>query len=182
MTGSPSRTARLVLASPQGSLIGCLPPIPVATPYWQDILPVVEAARAHFCISLIVLRLLETENVGSFGGEVTYLAEVPPSFDSSVHPVSHWNGLLADHPLRLPYARPGGPTADLQWAEGILKSHGFAEIGTPKQIRTWNLSSIWCIPVAGRNVWLKVVPSVFQARGAHHKTATWSARPHPDRL
>ena len=59
LVASP-RTARLVLVTPDGSLIGCLPPIPVRTPYWQDTPPVVEAARDHFGIDLIVLRLLET--------------------------------------------------------------------------------------------------------------------------
>jgi len=166
MTAALSRTARLVLVTPEGSLIGCLPPIPVRTPYWQDISPVVEAARAHFGIDLIVLRLLETEILGSSGGEVTYLAEAPASFDSSAHPVAPWHGVLADHSLRLPYAKPGGPTADLQWAEAILQRHGFARAGEPMQIRTWNLSSIWRIPLASRNAWLKVVPPFFAHEGA----------------
>ncbi len=166
MTATSSRTARLVLVTPKGSLIGSLPPIPIATPYWQDIAPVVEAAQAHFGIDLIVLRLLETEALGSFGGEVTYLAEAPASFESSAHPVAPWPGVLADHPLRLPYAKPGGPTADLQWAEATLRRHGLASVGKPKQVRTWNLSSIWRIPVSGRNVWLKVVPPFFAHEGA----------------
>ncbi len=87
MTAAASRTARLVLVTPEGSLIGCLPPIPVKTPYWQDISPVVEAAWAHFGIDVIVLRLLETEILGSWGGDVTYLAEAPASFDSSALPL-----------------------------------------------------------------------------------------------
>ena len=161
-----ARTARLVLVTPEGSLIGGLPPIPVKTPYWQDISPVVEGAKAHFGIDLIVLRLLETEILGSSGGEVTYLAEAPASFDSTVHPVAPWHGALTDHPLRLPYAKPGGPTADLQWAESILQSHGIALVGSATQVRTWNLSSIWRIPVTGRNVWLKVVPPFFAHEGA----------------
>lgn len=36
----------------------------------------------------------------------------------------------------------------------------------PVQVRTWNLSSLWRIPVAGQAVWLKVVPPFFAHEGA----------------
>jgi Phosphotransferase enzyme family len=160
------RKARLVLVTPNGVQIGCLPPIPVVTPYWQDILPVVAAARACFGINVSVLRLLKTESLGSSGGEVTYLAEVDSAFDSSALPIEPWQGELQDDALRLPYAKPGGPAADLRWAETMLQENGYQMVGKPEQIRTWNLSSIWRIPVPDKNVWLKVVPPFFGHEGS----------------
>jgi hypothetical protein len=37
------RTAELVLVAPNGRLVGRLPAVPVATPWWQDVEPVVRA-------------------------------------------------------------------------------------------------------------------------------------------
>jgi hypothetical protein len=56
------RTAELVLVTPHGSLIGSLPAVPVATPWWQDVEPVVRAARDHHGVDIIVLRLLDVLN------------------------------------------------------------------------------------------------------------------------
>ena len=44
----PPRTAELVLCTREGSVLGSLPAIEVPTPWWQDIEPVVEAARDAF--------------------------------------------------------------------------------------------------------------------------------------
>ena len=147
-------------------MAGCLPSIPVETPWWQDIRPVVESARLRFGIDVTILRLLSTEILGCVGGEVTYLAEVPAGFDTNALPIEPWSGQLDDHALRLPYAKPGGPARDLAWAKGILLEQGYEMVGEPVQVRTWNLSSIWSIPVSGQNVWLKVVPPFFGHEGA----------------
>ena len=73
---------------------------------------------------------------------------------------------LDDHPLRNAYARPGGPARDLEWALGLLESHELAPLSPPRQVRTWNLSSLWCIPLVGEQLWLKVVPEFFRHEGA----------------
>jgi hypothetical protein len=103
-----------------------------------------------------VLRLLEAELPQPHGGAVTYLAEASQPVDAAP-----WQGELRPHPLRQPYADPGGPSADLAWAKSTLQSLGKAPRGPPEQIRTWNLSSIWRIPTEGKTVWLKSVPSFF---------------------
>jgi hypothetical protein len=72
-----------------------------------------------------------------------------------------WEGRLESHPLRQSYAEIGGPASDLAWAKCVLTAHGLAPAGKPVQIRSWNLSSIWTIPIAGQSVWLKVVPPFF---------------------
>jgi hypothetical protein len=46
-----------------------------------------------------------------------------------------------------------------------LASAGWSVTGAPEQIKTWNLSSIWRIPTARGNAWLKVVPPFFAHEG-----------------
>jgi hypothetical protein len=155
------RTAELVLVTPNGHPVGRLPSVPVATPWWQDVEPVVRAARDHHGVDVIILRLLDAELQQPHGGRVTYLAEV-------AEPVSAqpWMGVLDDHPRRHAFARPGGPAADLAWARAILAERGLRPAAPPTQVRTWNLSSLWRVPVEGQTVWLKVVPHFFAHEGA----------------
>jgi len=135
--------------------------MPVATPWWQDVEPVVRAARDVHGIDVIVLRMLDTELDQPHGGRVTYLAEV-------AEPVSaqRWTGVLDDQPRRHAFARPGGPAADLAWARALLAERGLRPTAPPTQVRTWNLSSLWRVPVEGQTAWLKVVPHFFAHEGA----------------
>ena len=67
----------------------------------------------------------------------------------------------------MPWARPGGPAVDLAWAEGVLAARGLARSGPPRQVRSWNLSSLWTLPLAdGTSAWLKAVPPFFAHEGA----------------
>jgi hypothetical protein len=75
-------------------------------------------------------------------------------------------GALEDHPLRLSYARPGGPAADLAWAQEVLASRGAPLDGPAAQVRTWNLSSLWRLRAGGEAFWLKVVPPFLAHEGA----------------
>jgi hypothetical protein len=156
-----SRTAELILVTPNGLPVGRLPAVPVATPWWQDVEPVVRAARDHHGVDVTILRLLDAELEQPHGGRVTYLAEV-------AEPVSAepWIGVLDDHPRRHAFARPGGPAADLAWACAVLAERGLRPTAPPTQVRTWNLSSLWRMPVVGQTVWLKVVPHFFAHEGA----------------
>ncbi len=72
----PPRVARLVLVTPEGSVIGRLAPVPVDLPWWQDAQAVVLAVRKYHGIDVTILRLLEAVPDRPHGGEVTYLAEV----------------------------------------------------------------------------------------------------------
>ncbi|WP_173068420.1 phosphotransferase [Phytohabitans houttuyneae] len=87
----------------------------------------------------------------------------------------------AAHPLRAPYAEPGGPAGSLAWAGKVLADAGWAGL-TATQIRTWNLSAIWRLdespPPGGptvdgfaadgrpRRAWLKQVPRFFRHEAA----------------
>ena len=157
----PPRVAALVLTTAEGDVLGALPGLPVATPWWQDMGPVVDAFRERYGFEAAILRLLEAERAAPPGGQVTYLAQV----DRAV-PAEPWMGRLDEHPLRLAYAKPGGPTADLAWAQAQLAEIGLEPAGPPVQVRTWNLSSIWRLPCANGATWLKVVPPFFAHEGA----------------
>src|SRR5262249_27058055 len=150
------RTAELVLVTPHGRLLGCLPAVPVATPWWQDVEPVVRSARDRHGVDVTILRLLDAERDQPHGGRVTYLAEVA----EPVH-AQPWTGVLDDTPRRQSFARPGGPAADLAWARARLAERGLHPTTLPTQVRTWNLSSLWRVPVKGQTTWLKVVPRFF---------------------
>ena len=156
------RTAELVLVTPAGDPVGFLPAVPVATPWWPETEPVVGAVRDHHGIDVIVLRLLDAELEQPHGGRVTYLAEVA----EPVPAAERWSGVLDDHPRRHAFARPSGPAADLAWANAQLAEHGLRATAPPTQVRTWNLSSLWRIPVDGQVVWLKVVPHFFAHEAA----------------
>jgi hypothetical protein len=94
------------------------------------------------------------------GGAVVYLAQVDrvPTRLVSFTGDPDW---LADHPLRMPWARPGGPQADIEWAASQIRM-----TGRPEQKRSWNLSSIWRLPTDKGPVWLKAVPPFFAHEGA----------------
>lgn len=167
MTDPPPRRAALVLVDGRGELLGTTPRIPVATPWWQDIGPVVATCAARFGFRPIVLRLLESERPVPPGGPVTYLAEVADTdLARAREQVRPWSGTLDEHPLRATWARPGGPTADLAWAWTVVRGHGLRSAGEPAQVRTWHLSSIWRLPIRGGDAWLKVVPPFFAHEGA----------------
>lgn len=164
----PPRVVRLVLVSPGGEVLGALQPFVADTPWWMDVGPVVRGVRDRFGLDVIVLRLLEAEQASAHGGAVTYLAEVDPAALARTAPLPDldpWTGTLPDHPLRRPYARPGGPTADLAWADQALAAAGSGGIRSAEQVRTWNLSSLWRLSTADGIAWLKVVPPWFEHEG-----------------
>jgi hypothetical protein len=157
------RSVTIVVCDDSGSLLGSVGPFDVATPWWQDLEPI----RCRFPM-LTVLRLLHgtPEDTGAFGGQVTYLAESGPGLTCSPARLPVDSAALADHPLRMPWARPGGPAADLDWAARAASAAGLEAAEPPSQHRTWNLSCIWSIPVRDSHgsrgrLWLKCVPGFF---------------------
>ena len=158
-----ARHVTLVLCGADGDPLGTAAPFAVEWPWWQDAEAVVVAA-AEQGLDVIVLRLLggtpAAEGGPLAGGEVTYLAELrgpAPAGLARVSPVLV-SAALDDHPLRMPWARAGGPTEDLAWATWRLEESGLGLTGPPAQVRSWNLSSIWRLATTRGTVWLKVVP------------------------
>lgn len=162
-----------MLVSGAGETLGALPPLTVATPWWQDIAPVAAAFRRRYRFEPVILRLLSAERGAPPGGLVTYLAEV----SGPVAGAAPWTGRLSEHRLRLAYAKPGGPAADLAWARARLGEKGLEVRGAPVQMRTWNLSSLWRVPIAGGEAWLKVTPPFFAHEGAVLRALAGEAAP-----
>lgn len=161
----PPRIVTLVLCRRDGAVVGALPPFEVTVPWWQEAGPVVEAAQAAHGVAVTVLRLLAgSSEPGWAGGSVTYLAEVG---DGPLPATRPWDGdPNDDEPLRLPWARPGGPAADVAWADAALADRGAQRVGPARQVRSWNLSSLWRLPTRDGAAWLKVVPPFFAHEGA----------------
>ncbi|HEY0444136.1 MAG TPA: hypothetical protein VGC90_07940, partial [Candidatus Limnocylindrales bacterium] len=151
------RDVTLVLVTSDGRVIGALPEFRVPVAWWPDAEAVVAAARERFGVEVTILRLLRAERPSPPGGAVTYLAEVslplPAGFAAE-----RWNGTLDEQSLRQSWARPGGPAGDLAWADSVLRDRGLERAGEAQQIRTWNLSALWRLPLRDDVAWLKVVP------------------------
>lgn len=166
MPSIPPRTAELVLITREGDVLGVLPAIPVATPWWQDARPVVEAARETFGLEVIILRLLRASLPRPQGGQVSYLAEIREPLPNAVSAhLAAWTEPFTEDPRRMRWAAPGGPDADLRWALEVLRARGLEHLGPAEQVRTWNLSSIWRLPLRTGAAWLKVVPPFFAHEG-----------------
>jgi hypothetical protein len=163
MLEPPPRDVTLVLCTADGTVLGALPPFPVDVPWWQEVGPVVVGARRHHGLEVTVLRLLAAEPMERCaGGRVTYLAEVDAAPLTALAP---WGAPMPDHPLRASWARPGGPTEDVAWADSALARLGRHRSGPAEQVRSWNLSSLWRLPTAEGAAWLKVVPPFFAHEG-----------------
>ena len=160
----PPRVATLVLCTPAGDVLGQLRPFQAALPWWQEASDLVARVREEHDVEVTILRLLDASLPAPPGGRVTYLAEVDGARAGGL-PLSGWPGVLEPHPRRLPYAEPGGPSRDLAWADARLEDHRLVRTGVAQQMRTWNLSSLWRIPVEGGSVWLKCVPPFFAHEG-----------------
>jgi len=166
------RRVTLVLQDRDGAVVGALEPFTVEPPWYSEVESVVAEARDAHGVDIVVLRVLEVApepgNQWGMGGSAAYAVELdgaPPSALIDADPRLVTLATTNDA-LRLPYARPGGPARELEWATSVLSRHGRAPNGPPRQMRTWNLSSIWAIPTAEGTVWLKSVPPFFAHEGA----------------
>ena len=135
--------------------------MPVALPWWQEVEPVVRAARELHGIDVTILRLLDAERDRPHGGAVTYLAEVAASLCRPNPGTGGSTGTRCGSPTPSRAGRrPTSPGRDPCSTGTVI-----ALAGAPVQVRSWNLSSVWRIPVSGQTVWLKVVPPFFAHEG-----------------
>ncbi len=158
------RRVTVVLCDDDGRLLGALRPLDLGWPWFPGVHDVVTAVRQRDGIGVVVLRLLDAQHPGAGGGWAVQLAQVDGPVPEGLHldPVPTLPPhALAEQPLRQAYAAPGGPHADLLWADRALERLGRPRTGSAEQMRTWNLSSIWRLPTAAGPVWLKSVPPFF---------------------
>jgi hypothetical protein len=120
-----------------------------------------------------VLRVLRTTGRGPDGGEGAYLAETDDAVDAGGaastglgEPDDDLRRLAeAGDPLRQPWARPGGPAADVRWADAELGRAGLHRTGPALQVKSWNLSSVLRLPTRAGTVWCKHVPAFLGHEG-----------------
>ncbi len=145
MTDVRSRLVTLVVVGSDGVLRGAMAPQHAEEPWWQEVGQV-----ADLLPGCTVLRMLDAvpEADAPMGGSVTYLV----MYDGTAE-LEDWPGDLGEHPLRMPWADARGATSDRSWMHSSVDIHGEA-----RQIRAWNLSSIWKLPTADGAVWFKGVP------------------------
>jgi Phosphotransferase enzyme family len=166
-----TRDVTLVLVDPSGSPLGSLPPFTVEVPWWPEVADVVAEARSRWDVDLAVLRVLGTpDRPGPPGGPVVYAAEVTSgAVPGELGPLpAGLDGSLASHPLRAPWAQPGGPAGTVAWARAALEAIGRPTIAV-RQRKTWNLSAIWEVRTSAGSAWIKQVPDFF-----HHEAALLS--------
>ncbi|GAB3063479.1 phosphotransferase family protein [Micromonospora schwarzwaldensis] len=168
-----SRTVTVVLVDAAGRPLGALPPFDVPDPWWQQVASVVDGARHRHGVDVAVLRLLDADRPHPPGGHVRYLAQLTEASAvaaaAPVMPLAPVAVDLAPHPLRQPWAQPGGPARSVAWATDELRRLGRPVTAVAQQ-RTWNLSAIWRLETPQGPAWLKELPPF-----AHHEPTvlTW---------
>lgn len=164
------RTANLLLVAPSGELLGMLPPLALACPFWPESADVVGEVEARFHARVVMLRLLESDPSRRAGGEVSYLAElVSGAPNVALSPASDELRESAQRrePKRMPWAELGGVAQSLAWAREALKPSGQCSFNAVQQ-RTWNLSTLWRLEseaAPANPIWLKQVPHFMYHEG-----------------
>ncbi|MCP2250860.1 phosphotransferase [Lentzea aerocolonigenes] len=154
----PDRSIIALVSAPSG-FAGRTDPIPVGTQDWNHVEPVNAVLRDLLGVPTSVLRLVSVEGGNApFGGVVTYHVEAHGEPDRTHLKPAREPEPDAEH--RLPWARLGGPSELVEWADAVV-----TRTGPAVQVRTWNLSSVHRLPTADGPVWLKAVPPFFADEG-----------------
>lgn len=138
------------LVTVDGVFAGSVPVFTVDSPWWADVEPVTAHLDEVLGVRTSVLRLVSTTGEGARDGLVTYQVEAHSTLGALS---SEGAQDFPDAPRRLPWARPGGTTELLDWADEHVR-----RIGPPVQVKTWNLSCLYRIPTDTGTVWLKAIP------------------------
>jgi phosphotransferase family enzyme len=147
----------MALVTVDGEYVGAHGPFTVESRWWSEVEKVTEYLDAVLGVRTSVLRLVE--GVGEFtrGGTTTYQVEAygTPNPAALVAEPVH---TFPDTPLRLPWAKPGGPAELLAWAGSHV-----AGVGEVRQVKTWNLSCVFRVEADVGRVWVKALPPFFAA-------------------
>ncbi|WNV90092.1 aminoglycoside phosphotransferase family protein [Umezawaea sp. Da 62-37] len=147
----------IALVTVDGEYAGALGPFVVDSRWWNHVEPVVEHLERVLGVPTSVLRLVK--GVGEFtrGGTTTYQVEAhgKPDLSALVAEPVH---VFPDDPLRMPWAKPGGPAELVAWAEEHV-----TRTGEVRQVKTWNLSCVFRVETDAGRVWVKALPPFFAA-------------------
>ncbi|MBB4963646.1 phosphotransferase [Saccharothrix violaceirubra] len=134
-----------------GEFVGAAPDFDVESFWLNATEDVVAHLEAVLGVPVSVLRLERTTEARRSGDLVVYQveAEAMPRvpLDRSV------DHDFPDHPLRVPWARPGGPRSLVEWADRHV-----TRTGPAVQVKTWHLSCVYRLPTDRGPVWAKAFP------------------------
>lgn len=151
------------LVSVAGQYAGTLPAFEVDDPWWPSVENVTTRLDELLGVRCAVVRLAAvSEPVIGRGGIVRYHVDaesMPPNGALDRTPLDSWPNLVRHHPLRAPWAEPGGPRELVAWAAATATAAGLPPTGTARQVKTWNLSCVYRLPTTAGPVWAKAVPS-----------------------
>jgi hypothetical protein len=139
----------------------------VTVQWWPEVAEIGDVARSRWGLDVAVLRVDgPADRPGPPGGDVTYVAEVDADVSRlpTLTPPPSWlevvGGRPAPHPLRAPWASPGGPAATVAWARAALAELGLS-CTRVVQRKSWNLSALWQLDTSAGPLWIKQVPAFF---------------------
>ncbi|MEU3650109.1 phosphotransferase [Lentzea sp. NPDC034063] len=154
-----SRTVTALVSAP-GGFAGRLDAFEVPTLDWYHVEPVNDALERLLGVPTHVLRLISAEGGDRpCGGFVTYHVEALGEPGGAKLHAAEEPEQDAEH--RMPWARRGGPSELVAWADTQV-----GRTGPAVQVRTWAMSVVHRLPTADGPVWLKAVPPFFSDEGA----------------
>lgn len=142
----------------EGRDLGSIGPFPVESPWWSDVEPVVDHCRAMLGVNVAVTRLVDvTGGRSPRDGHVVYHVEALRR-PAVVLPSATFAGVHQPARHRASWATPHGVRDALAWASGHLATDA-PILDIAEQVKTWNLSALFRVPVPGADpVWLKLTP------------------------
>jgi hypothetical protein len=151
------------LVSVAGRYAGTLPVFEVDGPWWPSVENVTTRLDELLGGHCAVVRLAAVSDpVTGRGGTVRYHVEaesMPPNGALDRTPLDSWPDVIRSHPMRAPWAEPGGPRELVAWAAATATAAGLPATGAARQVKTWNLSCVYRLPTVAGPVWAKAVPS-----------------------
>lgn len=147
----------IALVTVAGEYVGTVGPFTVESRFWAEVDGVTEHLDQVLGVPTSVLRLVEAVGDYTSLGTATYQVEAygTPNPAALVAEPAH---SFPDTPLRLPWAKPGGPAELVAWAEGHV-----TRVGEVRQRKTWNLSCVFRLETDAGRVWVKALPPFFAA-------------------
>lgn len=168
------------LVSVDGEYVGTAPPFEDAIPWWGEVEDITAHLDALLGVPTAVLRVAPTAGQAQPGGHVRYHVEAygtPRAGVLDPTPPSDWAEIVRPQPHRANWAEVGGPRRMVEWAGGIVPL-----TGKPVQVKTWNLSCLFRLPVSGGLAWAKATSAFASVDGdviRHVRACDPSLAPEP---
>jgi hypothetical protein len=151
------------LVSVRGTYVGTAPLFEDGNPWWGEVADVTAHLDELLGVPTTVLRVLPRPGQRPPGGTVRYHVEAAATPRAGVLDPAvpdDWAEIVRPQPLRASWAELGGPQRLFDWAAGIVPL-----TGTPRQVKTWNLSCLCRLPTTDGVVWAKATSTFASVDG-----------------